>query len=489
MNIRKYFFLVISMLLFSQSASANNCGPVNHGSLPNNPYYYCEGEVVTRYNYCGQVTGTLTGLKDNPLMCNSTWSPNLDTVQVCANTRVYQSATLAGTTKTRATYSRNEGWSWGPNRSSVCSGTNFTQTSNCGFTRTRTGTKYCTDNDNDGVLDNVDSCLGTPNGESVNSSGCSLSQLDTDNDGVSDDLDICPSTPSSETPNAQGCSPSQLDEDQDGIIDLLDQCPATPNNETVDSAGCSVAQVGGVQLCTAVSNVALTGTASQSSDYHTTYYLAGNANNDDTGDFSVTSPSDANPSWSVDLSSSTAIEQVILHNIPLSGYYKDWLKNITLTIEDSSGTSIYTSALLNPDNWLDGPDSMTVNLPKDTIGSKVTVSRTSDGGTPFLTLGEVNVMGCTDYDLDFDGVFNAQDSCEGTQTGATVDALGCSVEQLAEDEDNDGVSDYFDACPGTPPGAPVYTDGCTDVQIDSDGDGTPDYIDAYPYQSTTQCSA
>ena len=57
-----------------------------------------------------------------------------------------------------------------------------------------------------------------------------------------------------------------------------------------------------------------------------------------------------------------------------------------------------------------------------------------------------------------------------------------------QDDDGDGVENYLDLCPGTPAGATVDANGCSPDQIDTDGDGTPDYLDSYPYQSTTQCT-
>jgi hypothetical protein len=51
----------------------------------------------------------------------------------------------------------------------------------------------CPDADQDGVIDNQgDLCPNTPNGETVDSNGCSDSQKDDDNDGVNNAIDKCP---------------------------------------------------------------------------------------------------------------------------------------------------------------------------------------------------------------------------------------------------------------------------------------------------------
>ena len=98
------------------------------------------------------------------------------------------------------------------------------------------------DNDLDGILDDVDQCNGTPQGEPVYQSGCSDSELDDDMDNVYNDQDLCPDTPSGELVDSNGCALSQKDTDGDGVSNSDDNCPNTPNGESVDSFGCSDSQ-------------------------------------------------------------------------------------------------------------------------------------------------------------------------------------------------------------------------------------------------------
>lgn len=136
----KIYFVVTVFLFLSQNVFAI-CGTYNYGALPNEAYKYCLGATIPMYSFCGNQTGILTGLKDHPLMCTSTWSNmNLDTTEVCAGEKVVQSATLNGTTRSRNVYSRNQGWIWNPKRNTVPIDEEFTQTSNCGATRIKTGT-------------------------------------------------------------------------------------------------------------------------------------------------------------------------------------------------------------------------------------------------------------------------------------------------------------------------------------------------------------
>lgn len=88
------------------------------------------------------------------------------------------------------------------------------------------------DHDGDGVVDSLDKCPNTPQGQSVGSDGC---PLDFDKDGVPDELDKCPNTKEGVTVDSIGCP---LDADKDGVPDVTDKCPNTPQGIMVDSTGC-----------------------------------------------------------------------------------------------------------------------------------------------------------------------------------------------------------------------------------------------------------
>ncbi|BCE01768.1 malectin domain-containing carbohydrate-binding protein [Marinicellulosiphila megalodicopiae] len=99
------------------------------------------------------------------------------------------------------------------------------------------------DADEDGISDNVDQCLNTPQGLSVDADGCADVQKDSDNDGVNDNLDTCPNTALGSTVNAQGCADTTGgdDADNDGVLIPNDACPNTPASfkDVVGSDGCS----------------------------------------------------------------------------------------------------------------------------------------------------------------------------------------------------------------------------------------------------------
>ena len=88
------------------------------------------------------------------------------------------------------------------------------------------------DADKDGVPDGIDQCADTPAGARVSPAGC---PEDADGDGVFDGIDQCESTPRGCTVNPNGCP---ADADQDGVCDGVDTCPETPANVRVDATGC-----------------------------------------------------------------------------------------------------------------------------------------------------------------------------------------------------------------------------------------------------------
>ena len=95
------------------------------------------------------------------------------------------------------------------------------------------------DADGDGVGDNLDQCPNTPEGLSVDTTGCAASEADSDGDGVTNDLDLCADTPVNAAVDDDGCADSQKDTDGDGVPDDQDLCADTPADAEVDEDGCA----------------------------------------------------------------------------------------------------------------------------------------------------------------------------------------------------------------------------------------------------------
>lgn len=94
----------------------------------------------------------------------------------------------------------------------------------------------------------------------------------------------------------------------------------------------------------------------------------------------------------------------------------------------------------------------------------------------------VDAVGCAlnQLDSDNDGVNDEDDRCPATVDFRTADAYGCDTQQQNVDSDEDGVRDGEDLCPNTPTGDAVDATGCAASQRDTDGDGVTDADDLCP---------
>jgi len=96
------------------------------------------------------------------------------------------------------------------------------------------------DADNDGVADDVDNCVNTsnPNQEDADNDGIGdACDNDADNDGVTDDVDNCvnSSNPNQEDADNDGIGDAcDNDADNDGVADDVDNCVNTPNADQAD---------------------------------------------------------------------------------------------------------------------------------------------------------------------------------------------------------------------------------------------------------------
>ena len=366
------------------------------------------------------------------------------------------------------------------------------------------------DDDGDNIADDDDQCPDTPEGESVNSEGCSLSQLDTDGDTVTDDVDICPNTPSTEIANSVGCSSSQtdIDTDGDGVNDIdanadqLDMCPNTlpEDYDEVDASGCAPSQLDtdgdgvtdDVDLCpdtTAGATVTPEGCIVAGAD------TDGDGVEDVDDDF----PSDATQwtdsdddgfgdNWDdeadAELREGTVGQWVANATTP-DDCPQEFGESIGLVTgcPDTDGdgwADTYPDLWLNDDEratildlWPDDPSQWT-DLDGDGFGDNET------GTNGDHCIGQPGVAdhddtgphdnGCPPLDEDNDDVYNSIDLCQGTAVNSTVDSNGCAAYQ--RDTDGDYVKDDVDLCPNTPEedNNIVDADGCTPAQLDADVD-------------------
>ena len=101
------------------------------------------------------------------------------------------------------------------------------------------------DDDNDGILDDVDNCPMTSNADQLDTDGDMIGDVcddDDDNDGVLDVNDNCPLTPNPDQADLDGDGIGDVCEDPndldgDGIVNLEDNCAQVPNENQKDNDG------------------------------------------------------------------------------------------------------------------------------------------------------------------------------------------------------------------------------------------------------------
>ncbi len=133
-------------------------------------------------------------------------------------------------------------------------------------------------------------------------------------------------------------------------------------------------------------------------------FSAASAINGSTGDFTHTAGTDTSASWTVDFGEVMNLESFSIDN--RTSCCGQRLRDITVTVLDGLGSPVYVSPLLNPENILGSPLSLTDSFPTGTAGRYVTISRTPDpdgsgqGGLPgtaddqnVLSMAEVNIFG------------------------------------------------------------------------------------------------
>jgi len=304
------------------------------------------------------------------------------------------------------------------------------------------------DRDGDGYGDNPlgtnpDDCPDTPQGETVDSTGCSATERDGDGDGVMDASDDCLFENASGWDNdGDGCID---DTDGDGYDDPDDNCINEDSTGwDADHDGC-IDDTDGDLVKDNVDNCPTTDASGYDND------LDGCIDDSD-GDMIPDDQDDC-------------------RFVNATGFDNDG----DGCIDDSDGDNIkddtdscrYENATGfddDQDGCIDDSDSDGV---KDNVDS---CANTQDIST-------IDNDGCSDHQRDTDGdtVKDFYDNCPNTPPGEQVNSEGCSATQ--RDTDGDYVVDADDECPGTEDGVSVNNDGCADNQLDTDNDSVDDSVD------------
>jgi len=304
------------------------------------------------------------------------------------------------------------------------------------------------DSDGDGYGDNYegnqpDDCPQTPQGEIVDSNGCSDSQRDSDGDGIFDSDDNCQFTNASNWDNDQdGCID---DTDGDGLLDPDDSC--RNENSSLwdnDQDGC-IDDTDGDMIKDDKDQCIIQDSTGFDSD--------GDGCIDDTDDDNIPDGVD-----NCQYSDATGFDED--GDGCIDDTDGDQIKDNhdDCKMEDSTGFDS------DGDGCIDDSDGDNVKNPSDDC------DRTPSGES-------VDDIGCSESQLDDDDddVMNDADTCDDTPSGESVDDIGCSESQL--DDDDDDVMNDADTCDDTPSGESVDDIGCSESELDSDNDNIMNNID------------
>ncbi|MEM1322250.1 MAG: lectin-like protein [Bacteroidota bacterium] len=334
------------------------------------------------------------------------------------------------------------------------------------------------DGDNDGTPDGCDTCDGTLTGTSCDDGdacttndvydadcNCAGTFADADADGVCDADDVCPGFD------------DNLDGDNDGTPDGCDDCdaaligtpcddndPNTTNDIFDDNCNCSGTPIGGGG-CTATENLALTASASQSSEQGGAIAdraIDGNTSGFFYIDFSISQTNwEPQPWLELDLGSVANIEEIRIWN--REDCCTDFLSNYYLLVSDAPFTSSSLNATLAQAGVAAYEESTVAGRP-----SSVSVDRTGRyvriqlQGTAFLSIAELEVIGCTSgtgIPTCSDGIQNGNET--GVDCGGPDCIPCCPAAGTACDDDNpntaNDVEDGNCNCAGTP----IQTGECT----------------------------
>ncbi|MFC2127601.1 thrombospondin type 3 repeat-containing protein [Bacteroidota bacterium] len=303
------------------------------------------------------------------------------------------------------------------------------------------------DEDNDGVVNQLDKEPDTPKEAEVYGSG---KAIDSDRDGIPDHLDKCPLVVGPE--HNDGCPP---DTDGDGILDIDDVCP--DERGTKENLGCPKAF--GNNGFGYGSN----GTGNE--DVSERIFLLSK---------SIYFKSDSDEIIGDSYSILNEIANIMLEypntQFQIDGHTDNKAPSYyNMELSERRAESVLT--------YLTGMGVNTFRLYSQGFGEeKPTHSNDTEQGRKFNRRVEINFIqpdsekGLEIYDKDVN----------------VTKAINLIKPQLTsiggEDTDGDGVADAFDKEPNTPAGALVYGNG---VAVDTDKDGIADYMDDCPLKFGT----
>ena len=266
-----------------------------------------------------------------------------------------------------------------------------------------------TDQDLDGINDDLDNCPSTPN----------PGQLDNDNDGIGDDCDE--------------------DDDNDGVIDDFDNCPLTPNPDQKDEDNDGLGDA-----C-----------EDNDSDGLENYYEVFYGSNPNSNDTDYDGIIDGEEGFSdTDRDGIRDILESAIEDFDNDGVANQFDIDNYNPLSDSDG---------------DGYSDLEEFEDMKRTGRPDMIHPYDNKKFPPLDHDKDFLCNWHDNDDDNDGVLDEDDNCHFGYNPDQKDIDGDGIGDICDiDDDGDGVINDFDNCPNTPEGTKVNLEGCEIFSLPSD---------------------
>ncbi|MCD8534135.1 MAG: putative Ig domain-containing protein [Verrucomicrobia bacterium] len=195
-------------------------------------------------------------------------------------------------------------------------------------------------------------------------------------------------------------------------------------------------------ICDVVTNIAPSGSAVQSSEYAVAPFPASNAIDGNISNFSHTADGQTPSWWRLDFASEKSMQLVKIYN--RTDCCGQRFSDLTVEVLGSSGNVVWQSPVLNPNNELNSPSVLSVDLVAATggalSGKAIRISRTQSkvisglNDATLLSLAEVEVFGCEQITGNRAPIF----ANPGTQTNRSNENIRLALN--VSDPDGDSIS-------------------------------------------------
>lgn len=331
------------------------------------------------------------------------------------------------------------------------------------------------DSDGDGTPNCLDGCPTDPLKIAPGACGCNNPDTDSDGDGTPNCIDGCPSDPLKTNPGACGCGVPDTDSDGDGTPDCIDGCPNDPLKIATGECGCGVSDVDsdgdGTPNCNDGCPSDPLKTAPGACGCGVADMDTDGDGTFDCDDLCPTDPLKIDPGLcgcGVPDTDTDGDGTPDCNEAPCEFTFVEQPQSLEVDACDEVTFTVDVGG--------EGPFAYQWRLGGEDLADD---ERISGATTATLTISPVSRGDAGTYDVVVVATGCRPEASEPATL--TVNPVGeCTCEKLDTDSDGDGVNDCNDACPLDPAKVEPGVCGCGVSDGDADGDGTPDCNDLCP---------